>query len=481
MKKPERFKHQADYLDHHAELREWALFWEQGTAKTRPILENVAKLWQERKVDTLFVLAPTGVHRNWVEDEIPLWLDVPYRAIFWESSKTGTQKFQRSAKQVLHAKELAVVTMGYDAIMTQKGHNYIKSLCTKRNGVFYVLDESTAIKTPKAKRTIRVVASGRWAQYRRILTGTPITNSPFDVYKPVQFLDPDFWKRYEFPDYATFKTYFGIWTKGTVKTPSGDIREYPSCSGYQHLDELHAMLQEISTRVVKDETLDLPPKLYSKRNFEMTKEQKRVYREIRDAAMTFLSSGDLVTVPHALVRLLRLHQVTSNYLPTDGVEPVVDIDKRNPRLECLEAYIKEAAHQTIIWARFNRDVDLIMDLLGKDAVRADGKVNSDGRARAKRAFQAGDVQCFVSKPSVTGVSRGLTLTAAKSVIYYNNSFSLEDRLQSEDRAHRAGLKHPVGYVDIVAPGTVDVRIVRALRDKDNIAATITGDKLKEWI
>ena len=476
----ERFEHQQRLLDETRTLREHAVFWEQGTGKTRFTLDTMMELAREDLVDSALVLAPNGVHRAWIEDEVPEWVgDVPgVTSVFYTSSKAGTKRHQAMLDAALSA-PFCIVAMSYEAFMTKRGNAFAKKLFKKRR-VFMVCDESTMIKTPGAKRTKSIVAAGKYATARRILTGTPVANSPFDVYTQVRFLDDGFWKRNGFKTYSEFKNYFGVWKTG-YNSERG--KEFQFVVSYRNLDRLQALLSQISSRVLKADVLDLPPKSFSKRYFDLTPEQWRVYREVRDEAMTFLSSGELITAPLAITRLIRFAQITSNYLPTEGPEdePFKPIDSaKNPRLDCLAATVDEVAnHQMIIWARFVRDIDQIVDMLGKSVVRYDGKVNDDDRALAKKRFQAGDAQYFVGNPQAA--SMGLTLHAAETCIYYNNTFRLLDRQQSEDRAHRAGLKHPVQYIDIVAPGTVDVKIVESLRGKVNIAAAITGDELREWI
>lgn len=475
--RPKHFDHQRTILERTADLPGFALFWEQGTGKTRPVIETAMHLRDVGEIDTLFVLAPSGVHRAWVTDEIPKWFSGPGEAFFYSTGRAATQKHQRMLAHALTVPFL-IIAMSYDSFMTVRGKTWAKKLFSKRR-VLYVLDESTEIKTPSAKRTISITASGRWAPYRRIMTGTPSTNSPFDLYTQIRFVDPTFWPRHGFPDYFNFKTYFGIWEKG-INRQGPAPREYEFVKGYRHLDELHEMIQPLVSRVTKDEVLDLPPKLYSKRYFDLSPEQQRVYDELRSQHMTLLSSGDLLTAELAITRLLRFAQVTSNYFPSEPGAPSHVIDpKHHPRLETLLALAKEVSHQAIIWARFHHDIDSILERLGKNAVRYDGLSSEEDRAAAKERFQAGEVQFFVGNPAAGG--KGLTLTAARTVIYYNNDFSLENRLQSEDRAHRIGQMHPVDYVDIVAPGTVDVKIVQSLRSNVNIAAAITGDRLKEWI
>ena len=471
------FAHQTEVLEHSKDFEAYALFWEQGTGKTKPTLDNAAYLAKKGEIDALLVLAPNEVPRNWVDDEIPKHLGRNIAAATYVSSKAGTIKHRKMLHDTMAA-PFCVVTMGYDAFMTIKGTKFAQLFFKKRK-VMMVLDESHAIKSPGAKRTKRIIAAGKHAKYRRILTGTPIANSPFDIYSPVRFLEPTFWKERGFGFFSEFKHYFGIFRQG-VNKQQGKERTYEYVVGYKNLEELKEMIAPISSRVLKDDVLDLPPKLYSKRYFELSKEQQRVYKELRDEALTFLSTGDLVAAPLAIVRLLRLHQVTCNYLPHEEGEPLIAINDTNPRLECLRILLEEVGTtQAIIWARFREDINQIIGLLKDKAVRYDGQTSSDDRAKAKSAFQSGDVQFFVGNPAAAGT--GLTLHAARTVIYYNNSFRLVERLQSEDRAHRIGQEHPVNYVDIMAQGTIDTYIVRALRNKVNIAAAITGDELKEWI
>jgi SNF2 family DNA or RNA helicase len=264
--------------------------------------------------------------------------------------------------------------------------------------------------------------------------------------------------------------------KETGEVTPGE-REFNQCVGYQRIDELKASIQPLASRVTKEEVLDLPPKLYTKRYVELTPEQKRVYMDVRDEAIALLGSGELVTAPLAITRLLRLHQVTCGYIPTD--DGVVRTFEKNPKLESLVDACRHLYDQTIIFCRFHHDIDSIMGRLGAGAVRYDGRTSNDERAKSKDRFQAGDAQFFVANSAAAGT--GLTLTAARNVLYYSNSLKLVDRLQSEDRPHRIGQTHPVTYVDFVAPGTVDVKIVAALRNKLEIAREVTGDRLKEWI
>jgi SNF2 family DNA or RNA helicase len=258
-------------------------------------------------------------------------------------------------------------------------------------------------------------------------------------------------------------------------------------AGYKNLHELHDILSPISTRVTKAEVLkDLPPKLYTTRYFEMSPEQEKIYKQIEDEFMVMLE-GHVLTMELALTRLLRLQQVTCGYLPRPDAgpedQPYLILPGKPARLDALLDITSDISTQGIIWARFTKDIDNICAMLNEKgnggAVRYDGTQNEDQRTTALKKFRNQSVQWFVGNPAVGG--EGLTLTEAKSVIYYNNSFKFIERSQSEDRAHRIGQDTSVSYIDIAAIGTVDEDIVRALIKKLDIANIITGDSKKSWL
>lgn len=481
MQKP--FKHQAAYLETSGSLQSFALFWEMGTAKTRAIIDNARDLRAVGAIDALVVVAPNGVHRNWVEDELPLWAPAVVDAgwcMAWEAPRAQTKGHQAQAERLLKQPYL-VLAVSYDAVLTDRLAAYLKRLLRERRALM-VLDESTRIKTPSAQRTRRLLTLGQAAKYRRILTGTPVTNSPLDVYSQIQFLDPRFWEDRGFSTFTEFQAFFAV-VRHMEKVVNDKTQKWDVVVAYQNLQQLNSMLAPISSRIQSAEVLDLPPQTYVKRYFEMSPAQIQAYREMKAHSMALLASGDLVTAQIVLTRMLRLQQITCNYLPADGQDPddlrLTQLSATNPRLECLVECLEECSHQAIIWARFTEDINQICERLGDACVRYDGRTTSDQRVLAKNRFQAGDVQWFVANPAAGAT--GLTLTAARTVVYYNNSFKLEDRLQSEKRAHRAGQQHPVNYIDILAPRTIDVKVLDALRAKKQIAAVVTGDNFEEWV
>lgn len=480
----EPFEHQLEGWRASRDLERYALFWEQGTGKSKLVIDTAAWLWGNGKIDAVLIVAPNGVHTNWILDEVPTHLgdfgDAKAEATLfaWRTAKAGTREHKRVTHALVNEEPFPWVALSYDAVMTEAGRRFVWDLLRRRR-CLYVLDEAHYVKTPGAKRTKRIVASGAYAPYKRILTGTPVANSPFDLFTQLQFLDADFWRDRSIRTFQVFKHRYGEIATG-FNGRTG--KEYKYIKSYRRLGELNRVVDEVGSRVLKADVLDLPPKLHSKRYFDLTREQQRIYDELKEEYRATLESGERVTATMAITRLLRFQQITCGYVPADEDEPddpTRVIPGKNPRLECAMELLEELPHPAIVWARFRHDIDMLCDRLGHLAARYDGAVGEDDRERAKRAFQGGDVQFFVANAQVG--STGLTLTAAQTVVYYSNTFKLTDRLQSEDRAHRIGQEHPVNYIDIVAPGTVDTRIVAALRKKRDIASRITGDELLDWL
>ena len=479
----EPFSHQLKHLQENLTKKSWGLLWEQGTAKTKPIVDTAAILYKEGEIDGLLVVAPPGVERNWNTDEIPKHMppDVALdtRIQVFHTAKKATQAHKRAMNSLFIHDGLSVLLISYNAFMTKEGKELVWKFLQKRK-TLYVLDEAHNIKTPGAKRTKSILASGKYAKYRRILTGTPVAIGPFDLYSQIKFLDEWFWKNKGIHGAMEFRNFFGVWfTAADCRALHGYDPGYDKLIEYQNLDKLSAWLGEISDRVVKDDVLDLPPKLYQKRYFEASREMRTAYEQLQEELM--LEIGDsLITAELPIVMLLRLQQIACNYLPVGEEEPVHMFSAKNPRMNALEQIRDDTHHPGIIWARFRHDIDQIMDMLGPQAVRYDGAVDDDQAERNKLAFQKGDAKWFVSNAQKGG--SGLTLTQAKTVVYYSNSFRLLDRLQSEDRAHRGGMdEHPVNYIDIMSDLHIDDHIVTNLRNKRNVSAEILQDHMKDWI
>lgn len=480
------FQHQAEHFAEHKASENFALFWEQGCGKTKPTIDTMAHLWTEGEINGAVIVAPNGVHRNWITDELPTHLPPELaermRAHAYHPDTPGVKYRQEEVRQTIDHPDFALLAISYEAWQTDMGKKAIWKMMRKRR-VLCALDESHRVKTPAAKSTQSILKGGKHAAYRRILSGTPVPNGPFDAYSQVKFLDPDFWKReLDIDTFTAFKSYFGVWDTGYRWNGDKQV-EYPVLTCYNNLEELYKALRLISSRVTKDEVLDLPEKLFSKRYYEMTPAQRRMYQELEEELMTFLDTGELIAAPLAIVRLLRMQQVLCGYVPVaPGEEPVELIDRtKNPRLKAHQEVIEDTHGKAITWAVWTRDIDMIMDSLqkqGRKPVRYDGTCSSDQLQRAKDEFKKGDATDFVAN---LAMSEGLTLNEAKTTIYFNNNYNLRMRLQSEDRNHRIGQDDHVTYYDLVCPGTRDENAIAALVKKLEVASVILGDKMKEWI
>ena len=335
------------------------------------------------------------------------------------------------------------------------------------------IDESTTIKNPKAKRNKNIVTLSMLAKYRRILTGSPVTKNPLDLFSQCYFLDP-FHLGHE--SYYSFRMRYAI-----MKTANISGRQIQLVHGFKNLGELSDKLKPFSYRVLKEDCLDLPDKIYMKRQIKLSSEQLRLYDQMRKEALATLN-GKKVTTVNALTQLMRLHQITcGHFTADDGTTQRIP----NNRISELMDVLDEIEGKAIIWAHYQWDIkDIIKEIV---KVHGPGSVGDyygltpqDERQGNIRKFQEDDKCRFIVGTPQTG-GYGITLTAANTVIYYSNGYDLEKRLQSEDRAHRIGQKKSVTYVDINAEETVDEKIVKSLRKKINIASEVLGEELKSWI
>jgi SNF2 family DNA or RNA helicase len=479
----EPLSHQASYFERIREREFFSNNWEQGLGKSFACITEVAWLYSKGLIDGLLVLAPNGVHANWIDDEIPRHLheSVVRTAHTYYSQKAKTIKAKQSLQACIDAPGLAVLVMSYDALMTDGGRDAAKAFLTKRHA-YYVADEFTRIKNPVAQRTKRALASSKYAAYRRGLSGTPVANGPFDVYSPMKFLDPDFWKKHgPFGSFGEFKNCFGIF-KDSTNPATG--RLFKQCVAYRNLPYLRSLMKDDMERLLKKDVLDLPEKIYQRRYYEMTPAQKKLYDELEETAIA-IHDDDMIDGTLPIVRMIRQYQVLCGYLPTedDSGDNLKLIGEKNPRLDCLFDALPDYDGKKIVWCKWTKDVDLIMDRARKlkiKAVRYDGQVPTFERKQNLNDFRnIGDIELFVTKQSVAG--EGLTIVEATTSFYYSNDWPLGARLQSEDRNHRIGQFNPVTYVDICALGTKDMDIVEALQKKIEIACVILGDESKAWI
>jgi hypothetical protein len=451
----EPYEYQRDLFRSTANKRGWCIFWDPRLGKSKVTTDTFSYLYQEGKIDCVMIVAPNGVHRNWVTDEIPV--HCPEAVLektashIYRSNQAKTKKAEAQREALLTHQGLSVLVVAYEATITANFKAFAKRLFAKRK-VFLVLDESQRIKSSTSQTKTTLVAMAKHAKYVRCLSGTPV-EVPTDIYPQVRAVDTEFWARKGLPTYAEFKNMFCVFASRQY-----GARKFEQIVGYKNIEILRDWVKEVSTRTTKEQAgLQLPPKVYTRRYHEMTSEQQRVYNELLLDTRTKLQSGDLLEVESPMVRLLRLQQIICGYVATGPDEPLQRICDKNPRLDlCLEI-CEDLPHQAVIFSRFTNDIDQICRALGDKAVRYDGTVDEDGRAHAKKRFQSGDVKFFVASDAA---AEGLTLVGGKTMIFYANDFKLIKRLQKEDRCvvHGTPVLTPTGWVPIetVAAGDLVV-------------------------
>ena len=473
--KTEPYEHQKDALKKCWNKEAFAIFAEMGTGKTKIALDNACILYNKGKIDRLLVIAPKGTYMNWVDQEIPTHIPdyIEMKVLAWKPSNSEKYKAELRKFREFDYK-LKIFVMNVEALSTVKG--------LKQAGLFLIgksmmiVDESTTIKNPQAKRTKNILALAKESKYRRILTGSPVTQSPMDLWAQMDFLDPEILGQSSF--YA-FRTKYAVMITATA---AGGTHKYQKIVKFRNLKNLGEKVSPHSYRILKKDCLDLPEKSFVKREVELSDEQKQAYAEMKVNATTMLK-GQSATALNVLTQLIRLHQITCGHMKTDEGEI---INLKNSRLDELMQILGETTGKVIIWANYVHDILNIEKAIKNEYGPTSyctyyGATKSEDRQKCIKKFQEPDnpVRFFIGNTQTGGY--GITLTEASTVIYYSNNYDLEKRIQSEDRAHRIGQKNPVLYIDLVAKGTVDEKIIQSLRNKINIAREISGEELVTWI
>jgi len=471
--KTKPYNHQLTALDRSWNKESYAYFLEMGTGKTKVLIDNLAMLYDKGKVDGALIIAPKGVIGTWYNNEIPAHLPdhIENKTVLWQSNINKSQS-RKLGTLFKTGEELHILIMNVEALSTSKGVDFAKKFLSSHNTLM-AIDESTTIKTPTAKRTKNIIKLAANSKYRRIMTGSPVTKNPLDLYSQCEFLDP--WLL-NFSSYYAFRNRYA-----EMKTLHMHGRQIQVVNGFKNLGELSDKLKGFSYRVLKEDCLDLPDKIFIKRQITLTPDQRKLYEQMKKEAMAILN-GKRVTTVNALTQLMRLHQITcGHFTADDGSFQRIP----NNRVSELMSILEETEGKAIIWAHYQLDIKDILSQVKKEygpnsIVDYYGLTPQDERQPNIKKFQD-DPKCrfMVGTPSTGGY--GITLTAANTVIYFSNGYDLEKRLQSEDRAHRIGQKKSVTYVDINAEDTVDEKIVKALRKKINIASEVLGEELKSWI
>ena len=471
--KTKPYAHQLTALEKSWNKETYAYFMEMGTGKTKVLIDNLAMLYDKGKVDGALIIAPKGVIGTWYKQEIPNHLPnhIENVSVMWQSLITKKQKNNLDA--LFKAEEkLHILIMNVEALSTSKGTEFAARFLNSHKTLM-AIDESTTIKNSSAKRTKNILALSKYAKYRRIMTGSPVTKNPLDLYSQCEFLSP--WLL-NFQSFYAFRNRYA-----EMKTIHARGRSIQVVHKFQNIGELSDKLKGFSYRVLKEDCLDLPDKIYIKRNIALTSEQLKLYQQMKTMALAVLN-GKQVTSVTVLTQLMRLHQITcGHFTADDGSTQLVKSNRITELMDVLE----EVEGKAIIWANYQHDITNIIKAIveeyGEESiVDYYGLTPQENRQENIQQFQNNPKCRFLIGTPQTG-GYGITLTAANTVIYYSNGYDLEKRLQSEDRAHRIGQKKSVTYVDLICENTVDEKIVKALRNKINIASEVLGEELRDWI
>ncbi len=472
--KTEPYKHQRETLAKSAHKNLYALFLEMGLGKSKILLDNAAILFDQEKISGLLIVSPKGNLRNWDVHEVNKHLPdhIQRNVLVWQPNHT--KQWLKDYKEMVEGDSdgiLNIFLVNVEAFATVKACKFVEEFLVTHDAMM-AIDESTTIKNPKAKRTKHLIKLAPLADYRRILTGFPITKAPLDLYSQCYFLSPNL---LGFSSYYAFSARYAITQARRMGSHS-----FQQIIGFQRLEELQESIKDFSIRKTKDQCLDLPAKVYTKRLVELTDEQKKAYATMKQKALMVLENEVFTTV-NVLTQIMRLQQIVAGSLRNEDGETIV---LKNNRVRTVLDLLEETSGKVVIFAMFQTDIQqlekAIADKFGENSVASYyGKTPQDERQRIIDRFQdsESELRYFISNPQTGG--RGITLTEASTMIFYSNSYDLELRVQAEDRIHRIGQEKSCTYIDLVSENTVDEKILQNLLSKVKISNEILGE-IRNW-
>lgn len=435
--------------------RSAALFMEMGLGKTKTIIDEACSRWAEGQINAAIIFCPNSVKSSWEEE-----LEV-HAAVEYESMVFHARKKKKVAGFV--GDHLKFLIVGIESMSQGTSHLTIEEFADA-NKCMITVDESNMIKNFKSNRTKKIQNIGFMGLFRRILSGTPISKGIEDLYSQFLFLDPSIINH---QTYYTFRNTFCL--MGGYKNKN--------VVGHQNEDIFYDKVRSFTFNAKKKDWLDLPDKLYEKRVIELTDVQKKYYDQMKNELIVITSEGQ-VEATTVLTKVLRMQQIIGGFIPLektiDGIPTgkweTTRIPGTIPKLEELKGIAEQIDGKMIIWCKFVAEVEMLKDEIPNSVV-AYGKLTDNEKTEARRSFQEDpEVRVFIAQIDSMGI--GITLTAASYVTYYSNPYSYITRIQSEDRAHRAGQKNNVTYIDLVAKDTLDESVIQILKKKGDMSEEI---------
>ena len=478
--KTKPFEHQINALRACTGKKRYAFFMEMGTGKSKVLIDDICRLHVEKEIHFALIIAPKGVFRNWTEKEIPqhFWSTVPVYLSRWSSNLTKALKEEIHVMIRAGYSKMKIFVMNVEALSNPSGKGIeAAEWFAKKYGMsgLIAIDESTTIKNPKSKRTKSLLKIAKHFRYKRILTGSPITQSPMDLYSQCEFLEEGSL------GHSSFYSFQGRYA--ILNQKQMGPRSFRQVIGYKNLEELTKKLEPLSFRVLKEDCLDLPKKIYTVRYITMNSDQEKMYKKIQKEALLMFDNGEIVSTQEMITQMLRLQQILSGHLKSDDGKT---ISFPTSRLDALIDICQETSGKLIVWSRFRYDIisitNKLKELFGdQSAASFFGDTSEKERQRVINEFEnaSSKLKFLVGNPNTAG--RGLTLNQAKTVVYYANDFDLDIRTQSEDRCHRIGQDKSVLYIDLLCEGTIDEKIIKSLKNKIKIGAKVLGEDEREWL
>lgn len=497
----EPYAHQREWFTLIKDLPFFAFEWEMGLGKSKTALDVAHWAYTQGEIDAVLIVTLKDVHRKWVEKEVATHLPPDLAdAAYWKQGVVDAGMWTGTSRQrtpLNKSKKLAIAAINFDVIHRKKGREWATKFLRERKCLL-IVDESQHMKTPSAQVTKVLHKLAPTAVRRFILTGTMAPNGPVDAWSQYKFLHPSTvnnWAFHEFRDtFCEMREVQGVTYDGweydkLTKTSIKVKKPVLEIASYKNEKMLCEMLDPYRSRLLKTDCLDLPEKIYRMRSFEMSDEMRSAYTSMSKAFIAELADGKTMTASMAIVRLIRLQQIVCGFAVPDDADPQQDVGeplgKQNPRLNALMSELESVSGKGIIWAYWRYSLREIADALrtaygDSSVVEYHGGVDDATKAANLKEFEKGNARWFVGNPQSGGT--GIDLVAAQDMFYYNNSFNLGLRLQSEDRFHRIGQTgSSCTITDLECLGSIDREQLRALKDKQNIAAVVSGDVLKQWL
>ncbi len=443
------YQHQQEALEKAWGNTGFAYFLEQGTGKSKIVVDETVNLIERGLINCAIILAPNGVHENWVqqfETHGPKNYDKWFLQVFKSKNKDEIQ--EKLTRDIINSGKVLVFLMNIESLSHKKGQDYLQRLLRARRHTYLCIDESHKVKTPGAARTKAVIKLGELAKYRRIATGTEAEEGIHNLFAQFKFLD---WRIIGHKFYTSFKSMYCI---------MGGF-ENRQIVGFQNKEILAASIAPFAYNKRKRDCLDLPDKVYVKHRIAMTPEQKDMYDTLEEELLLELDNGDIIDGTMALTRIIRLQQVlcgciSGQSIPSNRADYVVEL-------------VEQASSKCIVFCRFIKDVSLVTTALTSSGIGSIGIVGGTDNMLEQVNSWRNDPRIKALVITVQTGGLGLTLNEANTMIFYSNTYSSTDRLQAEDRAHRIGQTNKVTIHDIVVRGKIDDIILKVLRNKANLA------------